>query len=59
MAAAWLSTCEAVDLRKDEDVGQVIPEVEDELQVYVGLARASWFGFGFGFGFGLGGRVRG
>ena len=29
-------------LRKDEDVGQVIPEVKDELQVYVGLARAAW-----------------
>eukprot|EP00964_Phaeocystis_antarctica_P004169 scaffold2253_cov69-Phaeocystis_antarctica.AAC.1 len=40
MAAAWLPR-EAVDLRKDEDVGQVIPEVEDELQVYVGLARAA------------------
>ena len=29
-------------LRKDEDVGQVFPEVEDELQVYVGLTRAAW-----------------
>ena len=50
MAAARLSTCEAVDLRKDEDVGQVIPEVEDELQVHVGLARASWLGLGLGLG---------
>ena len=50
MAAARLSTCEAVDLRKDEDVGQVIPEVEDELQIHVGLARASWLGLGLGLG---------
>ena len=32
-------------LREDEHVRQVVPKVEDELQVRVGLARAALFVF--------------